>query len=70
MTTFKINILELNERTLALLQLLKLEKSIEVIEENMDVPQWQQDLVNKRIKDTKEEDYVSWDEIEKNIKFD
>jgi hypothetical protein len=70
MTTFKINILELNERTLALLQLLKLEKSIEVIEENTDVPQWQQDLVNKRIKETKEEDYVSWDEIEKNIKFD
>jgi hypothetical protein len=70
MTTFKINILELNERTLALLQLLKLDKSIEVIEENMDVPQWQQDLVNERIKNTKEEDYVSWDEVEKNIKFD
>jgi hypothetical protein len=70
MISFKINILELNERTLALLQLLKLDKSIEVIEEIMDVPQWQQDLVNKRIKNTKEEDYVSWDEVEKNIKFD
>ncbi len=34
------------------------------------IPQWQQDIVLERIKNTPREDYVSWDEIEKNIKFD
>ena len=69
MTTFKITISELNEHTLAILQLLRTDKSISV-EEVDAIPQWQQDIVKERIKNTKKEDYVSWEEVEKNIKFD
>jgi len=36
MPTFRINILELNEHTSAILQLLKTEKFIEIIEEEAD----------------------------------
>lgn len=34
------------------------------------IPQWQQDIVLERIKNTPKDQYVSWDEIEKSIKFD
>lgn len=34
------------------------------------IPQWQQDIVLERIKNTPKDQYVSWDEIEKNITFD
>ena len=34
------------------------------------IPQWQQDIVLERIKNTPKDQYVSWEEIEKNITFD
>ncbi|MFT5306525.1 MAG: hypothetical protein ACI89M_002051 [Chitinophagales bacterium] len=50
MTTITINIPELNEHTLAILQLLRTDKSIEVIEDEIDIPQSQKDEVMRRIK--------------------
>jgi hypothetical protein len=70
MTTFRINILELNEHTSAILQLLRTEKSIEIFEEDDTIPQWEKEIVKERIKNTNKEDYVSWNEIEKSISFD
>lgn len=34
------------------------------------IPLWQKELVRERIKNTKQEDYLSWDEVEKQIKVD
>lgn len=53
MTTFRINITEFNEHTLAILQLLKTDKSIEVIEEERDL--YKENLIAQAIK--AEEDY-------------
>jgi hypothetical protein len=50
MTTITINIPELNEHTLAILQLLRTDKSIEVIEDEIEIPQSQKDEVMRRIK--------------------
>lgn len=35
-----------------------------------EVPQWQQDIIMARLKDTKEEDYISLEELKNQIKFD
>lgn len=48
MTTFRINISEFNEHTLAILQLLKTDKSIEVIEETTDL--YREKLIAQAIK--------------------
>jgi hypothetical protein len=67
MTTFRINILELNEHTSAILQLLRTEKSIEIFEEDAFIPQWQKEIVRDRIKNTKTEEYVSQEEFENGL---
>ena len=40
-------------------------KSIQ--EENIDIPQWQKDIVLKRIETAKPEDYIPWAEAKTNI---
>ncbi len=35
--------------------------------DNINIPQWQKDLVRERIKNAKPEDYISWDEAEKRL---
>lgn len=35
-----------------------------------EVSDWEKQMVRDRIKNTKAEDYVSWEDIEKQIKFD
>jgi predicted transcriptional regulator len=47
MTTFRINISEFNEHTLAILQLLKTDKSIEVIEEVTETD-WYDELTKEQ----------------------
>jgi len=32
-----------------------------------EIPQWQQDLVLERVKDSRPEDYISWEEAEKQL---
>ena len=32
-----------------------------------EIPQWQQDLVLERMKDSRLKDYVSWEEVEKKL---
>ena len=32
-----------------------------------EIPQWQQDLVLERMKDSRLEDYISWEEVEKQL---
>ncbi|MGB1004644.1 MAG: hypothetical protein ACPGVC_10455 [Salibacteraceae bacterium] len=34
-----------------------------------DVPQWQKEIVQERIAKTKKEDYLSWEDVEKQLKF-
>jgi len=34
------------------------------------VPEWQKKIVRERIKNTKPEDYLSWEEVEQQLKFD
>ncbi|PIQ15979.1 MAG: addiction module protein [Flavobacteriales bacterium CG18_big_fil_WC_8_21_14_2_50_32_9] len=34
------------------------------------VPEWQKNIVRDRIKNTKPEDYLAWEDVEKQFKFD
>ena len=34
------------------------------------IPEWQQEIVLSRLKDVPKEQYVSWQDVEDNIKFD
>ena len=34
------------------------------------VPEWQKNIVRKRIENTEPEDYLSWEEVENQLKFD
>ena len=43
-------------------ELRRIQKSVTV-----EIPQWQQDIVLDRIKNSKPEDYISWEEAEKQI---
>ena len=36
----------------------------------LPIPEWQKNIVRDRIKNSKPEEYLSWDEAEKKIKFD
>lgn len=47
-------------------------KKIQETSDEVDfiVPEWQKSIVRDRIKNTKPEDYRSWDEVESQIKFD
>lgn len=33
------------------------------------IPEWQKNIVRERIKNSKPEDYLSWEEVEKQINF-
>jgi hypothetical protein len=70
MTTKTIHIDDSNKYAQAFLDYLKSLDFVKIEEDDVSIPQWQQDIVRERIKNTKKEDYVSWDEVEKNIKFD
>lgn len=39
-------------------------------EQQNEIPEWQKKLVLERMKNTKPEDYLSWDEVENQLKFD
>ncbi len=71
MTTKTIHIDESNKYAQAFLDYLKSLDFVK-IEENEDVviPQWQQDIVNDRIKNTKREDYLSQEEFENSLNLD
>lgn len=43
-------------------ELRRIQKSVTV-----EIPQWQQDIVLDRIKNSKPEDYISWEEAEKQV---
>ena len=48
-----------------------LKSKYEGIEEDAyTVPGWQKEIVRERIKNTKPEEYLSWDEVQQQIKFD
>ncbi|MDW3211657.1 MAG: hypothetical protein R8N23_17445 [Reichenbachiella sp.] len=34
------------------------------------VPEWQKEIVRERIKNTKPEEYLSWEDVEKQLKLD
>ena len=37
--------------------------------ENFEVPEWHKEIVMNRIKTSKPEDYIPWDEAKKNLKL-
>jgi len=39
-------------------------------QETIDVPEWQKKIVRERIKNTKPEDYLSWEEVVQKLKLD
>lgn len=47
-------------------------KKIQATTDEVDIiiPEWQKTIVRERIKNTKSEDYLSWEEVESQIKFD
>ena len=45
-------------------------KKLRTKNENIEIPEWQKDVVRERIKNTKQEDYLSWDSLENQIKVD
>jgi hypothetical protein len=48
-----------------------LKSKYEGIEEDVHVvPEWQKEIVRERIKNTKPEEYQSWDEVRQQLKFD
>ena len=48
-----------------------LKSKYEGIEEDADVvSEWQKEIVGERIKNTKPEEYLSWDEIRQQLKLD
>jgi hypothetical protein len=48
-----------------------LKSKYEGIEEDVHVvPEWQKEIVRERIKNTKPEEYQSWDEVCQQLKFD
>ena len=51
------------------LELVKSLNFIKVDENDFVVPEWQKKIVRDRIKDTKPEEYLSWDEVEDKFKF-
>ncbi len=38
--------------------------------EDIEVPEWQKEVVRDRIKNTNQEDYLSWEEVENQLKID
>lgn len=38
-------------------------------EEHINIPDWQKEIVKKRIQQSKPEDYLSWDEIKNQLKM-
>lgn len=34
------------------------------------VPEWQKNIVRERIENTNPDDYISWEDVEKQVKFD
>ena len=46
-----------------------LQLGLEVDEQSIVIPEWQKEEVRRRIKETKDEDYVSWEEAQKQFKF-
>ena len=48
----------------------KLKKFRAKNDNSTEVSDWEKQLVRDRIKNTKAEDYISWEDIEKQIKFD
>lgn len=44
-----------------------LDKLIEFQSKNIDIPQWQKDIVLDRIKSAEPEDYISWSDAKKNL---
>jgi len=53
----------------SLIEELKLFKTKNQSEET-EIPEWQKDLVRNRIKNTKKEDYITWDELESQLKLE
>ncbi|MEX0813624.1 MAG: hypothetical protein WD048_15505 [Chitinophagales bacterium] len=45
------------------------EKIKDIEDENFIVPEWQKEIVRDRIKNTKPEEYLTWKEIEKQLKI-
>lgn len=39
-------------------------------EDAYQIPEWQKDIVGERIKNTKPEDYLSWEEVSIKLKID
>ena len=52
------------------LELIKSLNFITVEDRELTIPEWQKKIVRDRIKNTKPEDYLSWEEVEKQFKFD
>ena len=42
---------------------------IEITNEDPEIPEWQKEIVLERMKNTKPEDYISWEEARKQLKF-
>jgi hypothetical protein len=36
-------------------------------EEDFDIPEWHKEIVRERIRTAKEEDYIPWEEVKKNL---
>lgn len=48
----------------------KLKSKYEGIEEDANIiPEWQKDIVRDRFKNTKPEEYLSWEEVRQQLKF-
>lgn len=45
-----------------------LKSEYEGIEENATLPEWQKEAVRERVRNTKQEEYLSWEEIYQQLK--
>ena len=50
-------------------EFLRLMNSIgcEIAEEDFEIPEWHKEIVLERIKNTKEEDFIPWEQVRKDL---
>lgn len=40
---------------------------LSIVEEDFEIPEWHKEIVRERIKNTKEEDFIPWEQVRKDL---
>ncbi|HTF04890.1 MAG TPA: hypothetical protein VK826_12775 [Bacteroidia bacterium] len=42
-------------------------QGLNIVEEDFEIPEWHKEIVRERIKNTKEEDFIPWEQVRKDL---